>query len=298
MERRAGHLARAALGRARRAVAARPRGRAPQAFPPGHAYSPIVDAATILGPPDVDRVWPADVVDPPGIDFRGADQLALLEALAAYAMPSTDDGLAMVHDPANDQFPPHDVAVLYAMIRHLRPARVVEVGSGWSTTVTSRAIRDGGLDTHLTAIEPHPRDFLGSLDPLHELRVERVEHTPSSVFEALGVGDVLFVDSSHVAKTGSDVVHLLLDVVPRLPAGVVVHVHDVFLPEDYPQTWVRAGFGWNEQYLVHALLLGGGPLHPLLLNRWLARRHPDAVTAAFGPLALEGSSAWCTVAVP
>ena len=169
---------------------------------------------------------------------------------------------------------------------------MVEVGCGWSTTVTARAIADGEIETDLVCIEPHPRDFLASIPQVSTLRVERVEHTPRSVVEALEAGDVLFIDSSHVAKTGSDVVHLVLGVLPRLADGVVVHVHDVFWPDDYPQGWVRAGFGWNEQYLLQAYLAGNARAHVLVLNHWLARRHPDAVEAAFGPVGLDGSSVW------
>jgi hypothetical protein len=113
-----------------------------------------------------------------------------------------------------------------------------------------------------------------------------------SVFERLEAGDVLFIDSSHVVKTGSDVVHQLLEVLPRLADGVIVHVHDIFIPEDYPQGWVRAGFGWNEQYLLQAYLVGNGRAHVLAMNRWLARRHPAAIAAAFGDVGLDGSSAW------
>ncbi len=272
--------------------AGRTAGRAPQAFPPGAFYSPVVDADLVAAEPDRSRIWPDPPADPPGIDFRGPDQLALLEELAAHPLPAAWDGPEPPYDPGNDQFPPQDAAALYALVRHRRPARMVEVGCGWSTTVTARAIRDADLPTELTCIEPYPRDFLRRLPEVSSLRVEKVEHTPWSVFGALGAGDVLFIDSSHVVKTGSDVAHLLLEVVPRLPAGVVVHVHDVFLPQDYPEGWVRAGFNWNEQYLLQALLVGNERLRPLLMNRWLAVRHPDAVRSALGGVPLDGSSTW------
>src|SRR5690606_1476141 len=150
------------------------------------------------------------------------------------------------------QFPPHDAHALYTLLRLVRPKQIVEVGSGWSTTVTLAAIADGSLDTSVTCIEPYPRPFLrelasGPVGPT--LREERLETAPLEVFEALGSGDVCFIDSSHVAKTGSDVVHAMLTVIPRLAPGVIVHVHDIFIPEDYPEGWVRSGFNWNEQYL-------------------------------------------------
>ena len=265
---------------------------APQAFPPGAFYSSIVNVAEVTAPPDVDRIWPAEVPDPVGLPVRASAQLALLGELAAHRPPADWARPGPSYDPANDQFPPQDAALLYAMVRHLRPARMVEVGCGWSTTVTARAIADGALPTQLTCIEPYPRPFLHDVAEVHELRQERVELTPLAVFDALGAGDILFIDSSHVVKTGSDVVHQLLHVVPRLADGVIVHVHDIFLPEDYPRGWVEAGFGWTEQYLLQALLVGNAGAHVLAMNRWLALRHPDALEAAFPAVGHEGSSIW------
>jgi predicted O-methyltransferase YrrM len=265
---------------------------APQAFPAGAFYSPVVNAAEVLSEPEASRIWPAEVLDPPGIDFRAAAQLALLQELAMFRFSYDPIGTGPHYDPANDQFPPHDAALLYAMVRHLRPRRMVEVGCGWSTTVTAAAIQDGDIGTQLTCIEPYPREFLHEMGRVLTLRQEKVEHTPFDVFAQLESGDILFIDSSHVVKTGSDVVHQLLEVVPRLSDGVIVHVHDIFIPEDYPQGWVRNGFGWTEQYLLQAFLVGNARAHVLAMNRWLALRHPDAVATALGAMELHGSSVW------
>lgn len=270
---------------------------APQAFPPGNFYSPVVSKSVVFAEPDESRLWPERPTDPSGVDMCDEAQLALLSELAKYQLPKEWSTSQPGYDPSNDQFPPHDAAVLYAMICHLRPARIVEVGCGWSTTVTARAIEDARTGSELTCVDPFPRDFLHSIDAIAELRAERVEHTPMAVFEALGAGDVLFIDSSHVAKTGSDVVHQLLEVLPRLVDGVVVHVHDIFIPEDYPKAWVGAGFGWNEQYLLQAFLSGNRDVEILAMNHWLALRHPGAVHAAFDLEHLNGSSAWFRQAV-
>lgn len=267
---------------------------APQAFPAGAFYSPVPHAGELLGP-ERDRVWPAVPDDPPGIDMRGDAQLALLAELADLPVLDPADGPEPRYDPGNDQFPPQDALLLSALVRQLAPARMVEVGCGWSTTVTARAIASAGLPTELTCIDPYPRDFLASIPQVAALRREKVEHTPLAVFEALGPGDVCFIDSSHVAKTGSDVAHLVLQVLPRLATGVVVHVHDVFLPGDYPQGWVRAGFGWNEQYLLQAYLADNPRVRVLAGNQWLALRHPEAVRAAWGDIPLTGSSLWFSV---
>lgn len=279
--------------RLRRLVAgSRARATAPQAFPGGAFYSPVVNAAEVLAEPERSRIWPASRRDPIGIDVRAEHQLALLKELSAFPFDYDRTGGEGTYDASNDQFPPQDACLLYAMVRHLEPRRMVEVGCGWSTTVTASAIRDGGLATQLTCIEPYPRSFLRSMGDVLTLREEKVEHAPMALFEELEAGDVLFIDSSHVVKTGSDVVHQFLEVLPSLADGVVVHVHDIFLPQDYPQGWVRAGFNWNEQYLLHAYLLGNERAHVLAMNQWLALRHPDAVREAFGDLALHGSSFW------
>jgi hypothetical protein len=265
----------------------------PQLFPPGAFYSPVVDAGLVTTEPERSRVWPEPPVDPPGFDVREAEQLELLASVGGHPLP-TDWSAQGPFDTDNDQFPLQDAALLYGIVRHLGPARVVEVGSGWSTTVTRRAIADGRLNTKLTCIEPYPRDFVRSFDGV-ELREEKVEHTPASVFDELTARDVLFIDSSHVAKTGSDVVHLVLEVLPRLQPGVIVHVHDVFIPEDYPLGWVESGFGWNEQYLVQAFLVGHERARILAMNHWLSVRHPAAVAAALGDVPLHGSSIWFSV---
>ena len=147
-----------------------------------------------------------------------------------------------------DWFPRLDAAAAYAMVRATRPRRIVEVGSGHSTRFLARAVADGGLDTQIIAIDPEPRASIDSL-PVEWLRmpVQRV-----AAFPALGEGDILFIDSSHQLKPGSDVEFLLNAVLPLMPAGVRVHFHDIFLPDDYPAQW-----GWrryNEQAAVASLI--------------------------------------------
>ena len=155
------------------------------------------------------------------------------------------------YDPANPYFPSPDAEALYLVAQIHRPRRWVEIGSGHSTRVVRRAILDGGLDTRLIAIDPEPRVEIASFaDEVHRTRLEAYR---GDALEKLTAGDVLFIDSSHVAAAGNDVAQLFLNVVPSLPPGVIVHVHDVFLPYEYPREWV-AEYGWNEQYLLHALL--------------------------------------------
>ena len=152
-----------------------------------------------------------------------------------------------------DWFPRLDAAAAYAIVRSTRPRRIVEVGSGHSTRFMARALADGGLDTRITAIDPSPRASLSGLK-ISCLR-ERVQDIPLQVFEALEPGDILFVDSSHQLKPGSDVEHLCGTVIPKLNPGVRLHFHDIFLPDDYPASW--AWRRYNEHDAVRALLARG-----------------------------------------
>lgn len=150
-------------------------------------------------------------------------------------------------------FPRLDAAVAYALVRAHRPRRVIEVGSGHSTRFLARAVADGGLETEITAVDPAPRASIEGL-PVRFLK-RALHEVDEAAFAELGAGDVLFVDSSHILMPGTDVDTLINRILPRLPAGAMVHVHDVFLPDDYPRAW--AWRGYNEQQAVVPLLLGG-----------------------------------------
>lgn len=153
-----------------------------------------------------------------------------------------------------DWFPRLDAAVAYMLVREVKPARIVEVGSGHSTRFMARAIADGSLATKLTAIDPAPRAAIESL-PIDFIRAT-LHEAPAAPFAALESGDILFIDSSHIAMPGSDVDTLFLEILPALPIGVYVHIHDIFLPDDYPESWDWRGY--NEQLAVAPMLLSGG----------------------------------------
>jgi Methyltransferase domain len=149
-----------------------------------------------------------------------------------------------------DWFPRLDAAAAYAMVRSTQPKRIVEVGSGHSTRFLARAVADGGLDTRITAIDPKPRATIRGLNV--EWLQTHVETLPYGTFDPLRANDILFIDSSHQLKPGSDVEFLMSEVIPRLPGGVRVHFHDIFLPDDYPGQW--AWRRYNEQAAVASLI--------------------------------------------
>ena len=152
-----------------------------------------------------------------------------------------------------DWFPRLDAAAAYAIVRVTSPRRVVEVGSGHSTRFLARAVADGAAATDITSIDPAPRASIAAL-PIRHL-VCRVQDVEMALFRALMPGDILFIDSSHQAKPGSDVDFLSSQVLPLLQAGVRVHFHDIFLPDDYPAEW--AWRRYNEQQAVESLLNDG-----------------------------------------
>jgi predicted O-methyltransferase YrrM len=202
--------------------------------------------------------------------------------------------------PRFDQewFPALDAAAAYAIIRQTRPQRIVEVGSGHSTRFLARAIADGGLATRLTCIDPAPRASLEGLDI--EWLPLVVQDAAEDRFARLKPGDVLFIDSSHVLMPGTDVDRLLNQVLPLLAPGTIVHIHDIFLPDPYPESW--AWRGYNEQSAVAALLQGEA-YEPLFASHFVVSRHGNrlarAALAALPELASAfASSLWLRKAIP
>ena len=248
-----------------------------------HFYEPIPDTRALP-----DALWEREA-PLHGIDMNGAEQVRLLqEVFPRFA----DEYNGFAHAPApedphryyfdNPMFSGTDALVSYCMMRYAAPRRIVEVGGGFSTLLAAEAARRNGT-TELVCIEPSPRPFLNARLPgLTALLEAPVQEVDPAVFAQLEAGDVLFIDSSHVARIGSDVNYLLLDVLPTLRPGVLVHLHDVFLPREYPKDWVleQRRF-WNEQYLLQAFLIYNRCFEVLFANSYMAQHHPDAMRSTF-----------------
>jgi hypothetical protein len=270
-------------------------------FPNGHFYSPVVD-------PDSIRAREGEVWDGRtevlGIDFDKEGHRQLLNEVfpkwigdfdypyeSAEAMNSGRQGFFL----GNDQFSNIDARTLFVFLREFKPRRVIEVGSGFSSLLMAD-VKKRFLDpsTALQCIEPYPRSFLR--DPAYgfELVESKVEHVPLQFFESLGAGDILFIDSSHVSKTGSDVNYLMFEVIPRLPAGVLVHVHDIFLPHDYPYEWVVTNNrSWNEQYVLQAYLMFNPKAQVFFGSSYAHHVLPAEAQAALGEgVPTFGGSLW------
>lgn len=223
----------------------------------------------------------------PGIDLAVEEQLSLLESFRSYGdefrrFPEEPDPSGPGYHSANTTFLPGDAEVLYCMVRRARPRRVIEVGSGMSTHVFDLALAANRAEhadaAHYTVVDPRPAAHIASVASLSDLRVQKVQEVELEAFEALEAGDILFIDSTHVVATGSDVVYLLLEALPRLRPGVLVHLHDIFLPYEYPRSWlVDEHFFWTEQYLLAALLTGDSRWRVRWASQYLYRNHRDAL---------------------
>ena len=234
----------------------------PPRYPDGHFYSPVVDTAAVAARRDT--IWPAQP-RLAGIDFNDAGHLQVLTELFPrfigdydYPEHAAADLPASGFYTQNTQFSWLDARALFVLLRAWRPRRIIEVGSGFSSLLIADVNRrwlGGSID--FSCIEPFPRAFLREpIAGISRLIEQDVQCVPLATFGSLEAGDVLFIDSSHVANTGSDVNFLFFEVLPMLAAGVHVHVHDIFLPHDYLPHWVLdENRSWNEQYVLRALLM-------------------------------------------
>jgi predicted O-methyltransferase YrrM len=273
------------------------------AHPGGHFYSPIVDPADASA--NAARIWPEPPADVAGVDFNAASHRHVLETLFPrfypdfdYAEEGASDEELSAYYIRNSQFSWLDARALFVLLREWRPARIIEVGSGYSTLLMHDvAKRFLGGACSITAIEPYPRPFMKTLGV--ELIEAKVQDVTPAVFQTLGRGDVLFIDSSHVSKTGSDVNHLFFEIVPRLRPGVRIHIHDIFLPADYPKDWVIGeNRSWSEQYVLRALLMHSTRLRVVFGCANAYHRHREALVRALGvapEAAYGGGSLWLEV---
>lgn len=223
----------------------------------------------------------------PGIDLREEAQLALLKSLTfadELRLIPMDKPSKAEFGYRNNMFGPGDAEVYYSMIRSRKPRRILEIGSGNSTLMALLAIaanrsEDPAYDCEVTCIEPYEVAWLESTG-VAVVR-ERVETVALDRFAGLAENDILFIDSSHVIRPFGDVLREFQEIVPSLAPGVLIHVHDIFTPRDYPELWLRSQRRlWNEQYLLEAFLAFNDRFHIVCANNWLKHNHWEAFHAA------------------
>jgi predicted O-methyltransferase YrrM len=244
-----------------------------------HYYDPYVDSTLLDRPLDQPRPLP-------GLDMQPQRQLALLGRMTfneeVRALGSAQ-GRAKEYHFGNGSFESGDAEFLYQILRLTKPRRVVEIGSGFSTLVARDALaanrlQDPDRQVIHTCIEPFEMPWLETLGV--EILRKRVETVPLDFFGNLESGDLLFIDSSHVIRPQGDVLFEYLRILPVLKPGVLVHVHDVFTPRDYPREWVLDRMWlWNEQYLVETMLSNGTMWEVVAALNFLKHSYFDALKA-------------------
>jgi predicted O-methyltransferase YrrM len=230
-----------------------------QFYEPGHFYSPVPSKRDVREYLAKLERQPSHQL--PAIDLNDQVQLALLDALRPYypripfqAQPA--EGL--LYHFNNPNYPHADGIILFCMLNHLRPRRLIEIGSGYSTCAildTNRLFLDSQMQ--ITSIEPHPELLRSLLAKTHDALTiieSKLQDTQIEIFDQLEPGDILFIDSSHISKVGSDVNYIIFDVLPRLKRGVIIQIHDIYFGFEYPGVWLREGRAWNEAYLLRAFL--------------------------------------------
>jgi hypothetical protein len=245
--------------------------------PPGHYYSPIPDYKSVLaGAP---ALFDQDADQCAGIALREKAQLDLMEVFSRYydELPWSEvPSEAARYYYRNDFFRYADAIITYSLLRHYKPSRVVEVGSGFSSAAMLD-VNDLFLEkaAHFTFVEPHPQRLLGLLrqEEQHIVLQQQVQHVPLRPFSALCENDVLFIDSSHVVKIGSDLQRIFFEILPALKPGVFVHFHDIFWPFEYPKEWFLKGRAWNEAYFLRSFLQFNDAFEIVYFNSYLAARY-------------------------
>lgn len=263
---------------------------------PHHYYQPIPRM------PDLpERTWLRDSLA--GIDINVSGQLSLLQQLNYHqelsSLPVEDSGVEGQYFYNNSMFGPGDAEIYYSLIRHFKPKRIIEIGGGYSTLIAQLAVRAGGAPTEHICVEPYECPWLENVG-LTQIVRSRVEDVSVDLFSSLRENDILFIDSSHVLRTGGDVWFEYLQVLPRLNPGVLVHVHDIFLPYPYPKEWltVRRLF-WTEQYLLQAILQNNSRLKVVLALQFLSKEFQSELARACPVYAVQrhrnpGSFWMCT----
>ena len=252
---------------------------------PVHFYQPIPNTQNLP-----EALWdkPSELV---GVDMNESTQLDLLRKHFPgfrneyERFPIEPAGKLNHLNLNNGLFSGTDALIAYCMVRHFQPRLIVEIGSGFSSLFLGEAAAKNNRSA-IICIEPFPREFLRQGFPgLERLIEKKVEDIDLEFFSQLQSGDILFIDSSHTVKIGGDVNYLFLEVLPRLKPGVIVHIHDIFLPYEYRQDWVTNRFRfWNEQYLLQAFLTFNSEFEVLMANRFLSHRYLGDLKDAFPSL--------------
>jgi len=267
-------------------------------FPPGHYSSPIPDFEDVLRRSDEIFNKEVEIV---GIDLKENDQSEFLKELLPFVKEypyqlKKIDGYRYYYE--NSMFQQMDGLMLYSILRYFKPKNVIEIGSGFSSAIfldVNNKIFNNEMK--LTFIEPYPDCLFSLLNSSDSERVDiitdRVQNVSIEKYNQLNDGDFLFLDTSHILKTGSDISFWLFNILPRLKKGVIIHIHDIFYPFEYPKEWIEQQKCYNEVYLIHSFLMNNDSFEILLFNSWVKYKQIEwlKLNAPFC-LNSEGGSLW------
>jgi predicted O-methyltransferase YrrM len=262
-------------------------------------YSSLNDCDFLEANPDL---W-KEPVTPAAIDWRVEAQLGVANELAQYLdelrdVPTDPPADSSAYGWNNDFWNSADALVQYGLVRARKPRRYVEVGCGWSSLLLKRALRLNaaqGVEAEVTLVEPYPnRAIFANLPTQWEIHRTILQRADLDIFDRLEAGDFFFYDGSHCAKIASDVNWFFFRILPRLKPGVIIHLHDIFLPEEYPASWVlERGQTWNEQHLLQAFLVNNSAYAILIANRFLFHHRRTELEALYrGIQPTFGCSFW------
>jgi hypothetical protein len=268
-------------------------------FPPGHFYSPIPSIEEVKQREEeiFDKI-PEEI---PDVDLNVEKQLELLNEFKKYYKEQPfgfrkRDGLRFYFE--NPTFSYYDAVILYCMIRHLQPKKIIEVGSGYSSCIildTNELFFSDSISC--TFVEPYPQLLLSLIKDTDKMKIEVIQKNLQDVnldkFSELSAGDIFFVDSTHVSKINSDVNYIFFKILPYLESGVYIHFHDIFYPFEYPKEWVYQGLAWNEAYLLRAFLQYNNNFKIQFFNTYLEHFHREEFFEGMSiPLRYAGGSIW------
>ncbi|HLP65076.1 class I SAM-dependent methyltransferase [Flavobacterium sp.] len=253
------------------------------AVPAGHYYSPIVLIDDIKKREA--QIWKNRDIDfVNGIELNTQKQIQLLTEFQKYynEIPFKEErGEGLRYQFKNGFYSYTDGIVLYSMMRHYKPKRMIEIGSGYSSAVmldTNELFFNKQID--LTFIDPYPDRLLSLMTEDDKKNttviISDAQVIELDIFKKLEAGDILFIDSSHVAKTGSDVNYILFEILSILKSGVIIHFHDIFFPFEYPKDWVYKRFNWNEDYFLRAFLMYNNAFEIKLFSDYIHLHHKEA----------------------
>jgi predicted O-methyltransferase YrrM len=237
---------------------------------PKHFHFPIPETSKCRDH-EVDNEFPMN-----GVSLDDCTMLSLLRELARFNIE-----YAPTFSPTGFESN-GDGAILYGMVRKWKPKRIIEVGSGSSTEVSAYAMQQnearGSAMGEILAIEPYPKAKLQRLvkeNPCVKLLVQPAEEVDLGTFQQLEMNDILFIDSSHIIKCGNDVHYLYLRILPQIPVGTLVHIHDIRFPQDYPKDWLLTKkYFWNEQYLLQMFLSFNDSFEVVFASNYMRLRYP------------------------